>query len=81
MHGESVKRNECMQYLILGANGDIGAFLYCRLKMDGKTVTGTGHIHKMDVCDKEKTAIVCIAQPNFSLCYGNYNLSYEINVV
>ncbi len=91
-----------MQYLILGANGYIGAFLYCRLKMDGKTVTGTGHIHnssdeylffdilkdniqnvihKMDVRDKEKTAIVCIAQPNISLCYDNYNLSYEINVV
>lgn len=34
-----------MHYLVLGANGYIGSYLYMRLLMDGNEVTGTRHIH------------------------------------
>ena len=38
-----------MQYLILGADGYIGSYLYKRLKEDGVDVLGTGHCSsKMD---------------------------------
>ncbi len=32
-----------MQYLIIGANGSIGSYLYKRMKEDGLDVIGTGH--------------------------------------
>ncbi len=32
-----------MKYLILGANGYVGGYLYNRMKMEGLEVTGTGH--------------------------------------
>lgn len=35
-----------MQYLILGAGGYIGSYLYTRLLLDGKDVTGTTHIRQ-----------------------------------
>lgn len=34
-----------MQYLILGAGGYIGSYLYERMLADGKDVTGTRHMH------------------------------------
>lgn len=35
-----------MQYLILGANGYIGSYLYNQMKIDGLNVIGTGHCRK-----------------------------------
>ncbi len=88
-----------MQYLILGANGYIGSFLYKNMKEDGLKVIGTGHnregekdliyfdalrdsiiniINRTD--EKEKTAIICIAQANIDQCKYEYELSRQINV-
>lgn len=90
-----------MQYLILGANGYIGSYLYTRMTADKLKVIGTGHCRKGaealvdfdilsdSVChitklfsdkDKDKTAIICIAQANIDRCKEEYDLSRQINV-
>lgn len=35
-----------MQYLVIGANGYVGSYLYRRMKAEGKNVIGTGHCRK-----------------------------------
>lgn len=88
-----------MQYLILGANGYIGGFLYHRMKEDGLNVFGTKHHRKGEegllyfdalndsvyhitdmLTEKEKTAVLCIAQANIDRCMMEYELSKQINV-
>lgn len=88
-----------MQYLVLGANGYLGSYIYNRMLEDGLEVVGTGHCRKgadsligFDVLndsvsditkcmtDREKIAIICIAQPNIDLCKVENELSRQINV-
>lgn len=88
-----------MQYLVLGANGYIGSYLYTRMMVDKLNVIGTGHCRKGaetlvnfdilndSVCkitkllpDKDKTAIICIAQANVDRCKVEYELARQINV-
>ena len=88
-----------MKYLILGANGYIGGYLYRRMKQEGLEVIGTGHrggeekglVHfdiredsvsdvTKGITEKEKTAILCIAQTNIDRCKTEYELSRQINV-
>lgn len=88
-----------MQYLVLGANGYIGRYLYNHLILEGENVIGTRHssvesdklIHFDILSDsiygitrflneKEKTAIICIAQANIDKCKIENELSYQINV-
>ena len=89
-----------MQFLILGANGYLGSYLYKRMLSERINVIGTGHRHgytkglvKFDVLrdsiqnitkwvnDRERTAIICIAQTDIDQCKTQYEQSYQINVV
>lgn len=89
-----------MQYLVLGATGYIGSYLYHRLMNDGYSVLGTSRntvddgllyydIQSSDIdsllgkADKnaEKTALICIAEPNINRCYENFDEAYDKNVV
>lgn len=89
-----------MQYLILGASGYIGNYIYNRMEKDGQKVLGTRYLCKeaenlVDydvinddvssvtklVTDKERTAIICIAQTNIDKCKVDYELSKQINVI
>lgn len=86
-----------MQYLVLGANGYVGSYLYRRMKKTGLSVIGTGRscedgLIAYDVLrdnfpdfdnlieEKEKTAIICVAQTNFDRCQTEYRISRKINV-
>lgn len=88
-----------MQFVIFGASGFIGSFLYRQMKEDRKNVIGTHYKKKIcsdyikydilkdcmpkEVCkiqDRDKTAIVCIAQSNIGYCYENRSQAYFINV-
>lgn len=88
-----------MKYLILGANGYIGHYLYTRMKEDGIESIGTVHncqdksdcvyfdLLKDRICeivelmgDKDRTAIICIAQTSIDRCKTEYEVSRQINV-
>lgn len=88
-----------MQYVVFGAGGYIGSYLFQQLQRDGFSVTGTSRnlqgagnmlfydilsSHSRDItakiCDSDKTAVICIAEPNIGKCYENYSQAYEINV-
>lgn len=89
-----------MQYLILGADGYIGSFLYQQLIAKGCVVLGTsrrinngnsllfydiqtGDIDNIlsKINDKDKTAIICIANTKIDSCHDNFNQAYDINVI
>ena len=89
-----------MQYVIFGASGFIGSYLYRRMEEDRKNVIGTHYKKKIsndyieydilkdhmpnEVCqiqDKDRTAIICIAQSNIGYCYENQSQAYNINVL
>lgn len=88
-----------MQYVVFGADGYIGAYLFNKLKADEKNVIGTSRreqksegkiffdIQKGEYCrllehleTGEKTAIICIAEPNINRCFDNFDHAYDINV-
>lgn len=90
-----------MRYLVLGAHGFIGSYLFHRMKSEGKNVVGTSRRPGFDsekmlyfniqddnvsvlqdkFTDSEKTAIICIAQPNLDYCCEYRDKAYEINVI
>lgn len=95
-----LRKEKLMQYLILGASGYIGNYIYNCMEKDGQKVLGTRYHCKgvenlvnFDVVndnisdvtklimDREKTAIICIAQTNIDQCKVDYELSKLINVV
>ncbi|MBD5516694.1 MAG: sugar nucleotide-binding protein [Lachnospiraceae bacterium] len=88
-----------MQYIILGANGYVGSYIYRHMKKDNLKVIGTGHCREGEkdlvcfdalhdsitnvvklVTEREKTAIICIAQTNIDQCKLDYDLSRQVNV-
>lgn len=86
-----------MQYVVFGADGYIGSYIFKQLIKNGFNTIGTSrksqdkkvfydilksNIHTVisDIYDKEKTAIICIAEPNIDKCCLNRKQAYEINV-
>ncbi|MDE6946605.1 MAG: sugar nucleotide-binding protein [Anaeroplasmataceae bacterium] len=89
-----------MQYLVLGADGYIGAYIYQNIIKEGLDVIGTSRRgistnglfyydirqNNIDdildnIKDREKAAIVCIADANIDSCLKNFDMAYGINVI
>ncbi len=66
-----------MQYVVFGADGYIGTYIYKKLKADKKNVIGTS---RREQKQEGKTAIICIAESNINRCFDNFDHSYNINV-